>query len=393
MQIFAHLFVRLKGLVIDPQFCAARATGGASLDKVLNQDETAEFYSIGRNCFSLPCSEKFTYRFQNPVNYLNFWYRNLTNSIGDVNAPVNSDFTIALQRRDYANLYWSLNDWYMTYLQMTFFNKTVDETNILLVDAHPQSILDPVWSVLFNSSVQFSRQLAKAKYSDMVWGIQGHSFLLEEYSYRWSPPLLTEFRRFFLTRFRLDSQLPVNCSTFSVLFIWRRDYVAHPRNPRGLIQRKIANEEELLNDVKRRHPNFRVGGVQLDKLSMKKQLMLINQADILVGMHGAGLAHALMLKSHSAMIELVPRYSSSQNNHFANLAHWRNISYIKWINPDQQNERFNYLTYIPLADMEKMISAMHTHMCNEDVSLRTRNPLYINPWANPFQKRSPFQKN
>jgi len=69
----------------------------------------------------------------------------------------------------------------------------------------------------------------------------------------------------------------------SVLFIWRHDYVAHPRNPRGTVSRKIANEDELVERVSAVLPQARVRGVQIDLYTMDQQLRLIVDADILIG--------------------------------------------------------------------------------------------------------------
>ena len=56
------------------------------------------------------------------------------------------------------------------------------------------------------------------------------------------------------------------------------------------------------------------------------------------GMHGAGLTHALFLRSTSALIELFPSYWST-GEHFAAIASWRQLIYLRWINNDLTAER------------------------------------------------------
>jgi len=67
----------------------------------------------------------------------------------------------------------------------------------------------------------------------------------------------------------------------------------------------------------------------------------VNQARACVaasGMHGAGLTHALFLRSTSALIELFPSYWST-GEHFAAIASWRRLVYLRWINNDLTAER------------------------------------------------------
>lgn len=56
--------------------------------------------------------------------------------------------TVALTRREYANLYHTVSDWYNVFLLTRFFNVT-QPAHVLLVDAHPAGPLDHAWTVLF----------------------------------------------------------------------------------------------------------------------------------------------------------------------------------------------------------------------------------------------------
>ena len=58
----------------------------------------------------------------------------------------------------------------------------------------------------------------------------------------------------------------------------------------------------------------------------------------LSGMHGAGLTHAVFLRSTSALIELFPSYWST-GEHFSAIAGWRKLVYLRWINNDLTAER------------------------------------------------------
>jgi len=262
LNLYSSQFARLKDVTVDRQYCKAKAKGGEEISKVLHQDENSEFYSMTKGCFQLTCPSTVPYYyFLGNINYLRQWVQSIASreSINSGTSGVISTFTIAIGRRDYANLYWTMNDWYATFLMMSFFEQNPNTTNIVLVDAHPMGKLDPVWSTLFQSSTRFSDLPLSTVFTDMVWGLQGYNSILNQYiPIGHFPPMLGEFRKFFLSRHHLEEPRVANCSEVSVLFVWRRDYLAHPRNPQGRVQRKIFNEQELIEGIKSLHPTYKV---------------------------------------------------------------------------------------------------------------------------------------
>jgi len=150
------------------------------------------------------------------------------------------------------------------------------------------------------------------------------------------------------------------------------------------VQRKIDNEEELLNDLRVRHPNYAFRGVQIDAFDMRDQLRLVNEADILIGMHGAGLSHTLFVPPHGGMIELVPKYYGSDNNHFVDLARRRGLALARWINVNSANEMSNYRTRIPVDAMDGLLKQVVTQMCTD--SQQTRLDKSHMPGQLNFQK-------
>jgi len=262
LALYANKFARLKNVEVVRRFCQARARGGEEIRDVFNRAESAEYYTTKKGCFRLSCPSGVPLGyFADRGNYLTKWLHGIETALtNQTTSDVRPMFTIAIERRDYANIYWSMNDWYVTYLMMTFFNQSAVSTNILLVDAHPKSNLDATWSTLFNSSTRFSELLSeRVLFLDMVWGLQGYnSMLLRPESNDQAPPLMEEFRTFFLTRHRVEPVKDVDCRRVSVLFSWRHNYVAHPRNPQGTVQRKIANELELIDSTRRAHPSYKV---------------------------------------------------------------------------------------------------------------------------------------
>lgn len=180
----------------------------------------------------------------------------------------------------------------------------------------------------------------------MAWGILGYDSPMLNH-FLDSIPLIEQFHNHFLSSYKIKVKPVLNCKKIKILFIWRRDYLAHPRNPSGKISRKIKNEKELLKSVKRKFQDFPISGVQIDLFTLEQQLEMISNTDILIGMHGAGLTHTLFLPQHAGLIELIPNYWSSAMDHFMSIAQWRNLLYERWVNTDPHNEVPDDFTRIP----------------------------------------------
>lgn len=110
-------------------------------------------------------------------------------------------------------------------------------------------------------------------------------------------------------------------------------------------------------------PGHDVRGIQIDKLSMKMQLQLISETDILIGMHGAGLSHTLFLPPHAGLIELYPKYWPTANRHFRAMAQWRHLHYSQWANSQPSRELGNQYTLVDKDAVVKMVHEMHHKLC------------------------------
>lgn len=363
-QTYSSLFVMLRDVIVDQSQAEGRA-GGEAIEDVLNQNERDEYFTLSMGYFQLKCDMRPGIVFQEQ-NHLNEWLLGLATqdlSTTDVDKVVD-DFTIAVQRYEYVNLYHTMTDWYNAYIVMRFFGKTPEETHIVWIDAHPKGGLDGVWSTLFSSATRASALPRRTKFTNLVWGIIGYSSTMLRFNED-HLPLVEDFRQFFLTRHGIaPSSHKLNCSDVSVLFVWRHDYVAHPRNPSGSIARKIANELQLVAETRKalRFISSRVIGVQIDRLDMTTQLQLIANTDILIGMHGAGLTHTLFLPPHAALIELVPAYAA-QLEHFMSMTRWRDLHYEWWMNEDLHNEMPGQKTYIPPHIVRDRVAKSLRKMC------------------------------
>ena len=361
-------FVSFRDAIFRKELIQGKNLGGEEMSKVMRQPEDAEYFIVHKGFFSLPCRQfPSEYRFpSNHESHLNEW---LANVIPYANESVSTnpvsyieDFTIIVKRYEYVNLYHSMTDFYNAFLVMRYFQKSPHDTKILFFDAHPKGSLDSVWTTMFNSASRVSQLKTVSRYKHAVWNSPGYESPMYDYDVLERIPLIEDFHRFFLNQHGILTESDLDCKRLRLVVIWRRDYVAHPRNPSGNIERKIWNEKELLDAAKNTSFFSSVIGVQLDKMAMKRQLSLIANADILAGMHGAGLTHTLFLPSHGGLIELFPSYFP-ELGHFKALARWRNLHYLNWINEEAQNEKKNKRTRIPPSVFTGLLAKMRKKLC------------------------------
>ncbi|XP_050412468.1 uncharacterized protein LOC126827250 [Patella vulgata] len=362
--MYAREFALLNDVIVDPGQATGRV-GGENITSVLNQEESVEYLKLNKSYFQLNC-EKLQHPPFNGKNHLNDWLGSVTCVSRDnlKHGRQVSGLTIAVQRYEYVNFYHTMTDYFNAFLIMILFQKSPKDINILYIDAHPAGSLDATWDHLFNKTYRAGSLATTTKFSKMAWNIQSYNSPLNNHGLPYVP-YLEEFRKFFLSRHKADKLKILDCKNLSVLFIWRRDYVAHPRNPSGVVSRKIKNEDELLTSIKDVLPGHDIKALQLDKLKMDKQLELISGTDILIGMHGAGLTHTLFLPKHGGLIELYPTYWPQANKHFLTMARWRNLHYLAWKNHDPENEHANKMTYIPPRTLVKMVKEMVKKICNK----------------------------
>ncbi|XP_037077683.1 EGF domain-specific O-linked N-acetylglucosamine transferase-like [Pollicipes pollicipes] len=139
--------------------------------------------------------------------------------------------------------------------------------------------------------------------------------------------LFHAFSRHVLHRLGVAPRTVVTDDTVRVVWISRQSR-----------HRRVLNEEQLLTALRGQH------GVQLIKAAFThatpflEQVRLVAGSDVLVGMHGAGLTHMLMLPDWGAVFEL---YNCEDPDCYRDLARLRGLHYRTWEHRDKltpQNE-------------------------------------------------------
>ncbi|CAL1532066.1 unnamed protein product [Lymnaea stagnalis] len=363
---FSEQFVMFNYVIVDAEKTTTKRKGGENMEEVWDQREEDEYFKLLPGYFQIPCLEKPSLRFGD-LDHLRLWndalrcYPSDQTDISLLNRV--TGVTLAIQRYEYVNLYHTMTDFYNAFVLMLLFGVPPSKMTVMFVDAHPVGTLDPVWAALFGRYIRAGRLPAPTVFPTLIWGMLGYSSPLNRHELP-EVPYLNEFREFFLTKHNVTASHTLNCRRPNVVLIWRRDYVAHPRNKDGSVVRKFANEDEMVEAVKKTlGDNANVLGLQLDALSMKEQLEVVAKCDILIGMHGAGLSHILFLAQTSGVIELKPNYSNPSLQHFQAFARWRKLPYSIWINSDPANEKDSHKTYIPSQDLSLEVKSMYSKIC------------------------------
>ena len=244
-----------------------------------------------------------------------------------------NETTIAVNRHDYVNFYHTITDLYTVYLLCRFFRHDPKTVRILFLDAHPKGNLDLLWSQLFHSYIRLGHlNVSSVFYKELIWSPpQSESELDLKQSRNVPPSYFIDFRQHILQEFHIHSQKnkDFNCQNINIFFLLRHNYIAHPRNPTGKIQRQLINENQILNKLKIQLQN--ISSIHFtfnyfEQLPIEQQLSITTQTDIFIGMHGAGLTHVLFMKSNRSLIELITNDWQIQK-HFEQMALINNINH------------------------------------------------------------------
>lgn len=105
--------------------------------------------------------------------------------------------------------------------------------------------------------------------------------------------------------------------------------------------RLILNENDLLNQLIFRFPDYKVKFVRNEDSNLKEQIQIVRRSKVLIGMHGSILALSMFLQPGSSLIELFPFAVPAENyTPYKTLCALSgiNIRYNSWVN---KNESMN----------------------------------------------------
>jgi EGF domain-specific O-GlcNAc transferase len=89
--------------------------------------------------------------------------------------------------------------------------------------------------------------------------------------------------------------------------------------------RRLEKQDELILALRTTYPNITINVVDFAAINLQKQIRIISNTDILAGVHGAGLTHAMWLPHGSALVEIQPM--DVLHKGFRNVAALRGVKY------------------------------------------------------------------
>ncbi len=108
----------------------------------------------------------------------------------------------------------------------------------------------------------------------------------------------------------------------------------------NMLTRKIGNEDEIVEVLRRNFPAAEVRAVRLEQLPVGEQLKLVGETDVLIGMHGAALGYAALLPENAALLELFPLWFRKE--HYFTTFYFAvvnsGVHYRRWINLNPRRE-------------------------------------------------------
>ena len=110
-----------------------------------------------------------------------------------------------------------------------------------------------------------------------------------------------------------------------IAIILRKQYKRHPGDKPENFNRVLSNSDKLIAEIKSR---FKVDVISFhgEDLTMCEQIRSVHDADIFIGVHGAGLVHAWWLQDNALVFEIEPSDQSS-NPSFRMLTTLAGINY------------------------------------------------------------------
>ncbi len=282
--------------------------------------------------------------------HLAVWLRSLARKSNGVLSGHHT-LGVAVCRYEERNLFHAMTEVYNTWLLLRFLSLPPEEATILMVDDRPPSPMDGWFRTLFRSQKHARAMVGIHSFGTLLLGLPGYQSPLHP-RHQLTDHGAADFCRYVLGRFGVEERRSGNVG--EILIVSRPPVDACGRR----LGRRIANEAGLVEAVQQVFPFARVEAVDLESLGLREQLERIAKTDLLIGMHGAGLTHALFLPVGSRVLELFPKFLSPTNDHYRNICLWRKLTYQRWQNLDSNRELDARSTAVDLVAVRRRLESL-----------------------------------
>ncbi len=232
------------------------------------------------------------------LNYSNIQTHTLTESVE--NSNINYNNLLLVPMTHIINLWHLMHHIFITY-------KFLKKNNINC---------DTMYPIFFKGFYERQGDITKCIYNDLIFKGLGFDFNKFKNNYKifnqnqyinvnntylvnesinfHNEPLFDDFKKTILNNFNIEYN---NNNTKQITFILRND------------SRKITNIDYVKDKLKPYSINY----IYLENHTIKEQIEIIANTNILIGVHGAGLSWCIFMKNGSKLIEMYPGKSNTDN--------------------------------------------------------------------------------
>lgn len=337
-------YCRFRDLEVRPSLVSV-SEGGEEISAVMGRAEAREFPTYSRGAFSVACPEASEgARRKRQDNYFPHHLTKVMAALqhdqsdvcqgGDARAGPTMFFT----RYEYANLFHQMTDWYNMFAVARKEQILDQPLAFLFLDGHAKGSLDSAWKL-------FSRGAGYERVKTLPGRVCFRDAIIMPMGYR--SPVDVHGMNGRTLRCRGDARVlefghtvrdwvgvpapvpPAQRTSRGIGIIFRRDYLAHPRQRSGRTTRKIVNEQNVVSalmSVRVSGLDIHVRSLSLEKIPFAQQVKLVTPLDLLIGVHGAALSLALWMQPKSHLIE-ISTAGYRARYHFKYFASWAGVGY------------------------------------------------------------------
>jgi hypothetical protein len=251
---------------------------------------------------------------------------------------------VAREPHEYANLFHAHTDLLAVYEACRVLGLSADETQVILLDANPPGPFDEAFRRAFSRRHPVRRVEEhggrRVRYRHAVFVPPGYYSFLHASASGGPVPAgmvdsLEDYAAYLLACHDVRPERRAPGAPVRATVIARRP--GRAVDGRLRMPRRFGNAEAVVEAL-RSHGGIRVALVDLAVLPFAAQLRLVAETDLLVGAHGAGLAHLLCMPRGSAVVEVAPEPPPGASLPYAtlysDLASFRGITWTSVTTPE-----------------------------------------------------------
>ncbi|KAJ5376135.1 hypothetical protein N7509_013021 [Penicillium cosmopolitanum] len=276
------------------------------------------------------------------------------------------NYTILVKRKSATNLWHSLLEIYSMLLSLDVLHMTLqpnmpstpfisksdaENTQVVILDDHEDGPYYELWSLFAKKQVVRMKNVSpNTRFENIIVPLGGESNPLWQGDWEIntckSSALLNTFVNRVLAFYSLQKTKHRQSDKLTLTFI------------DGVGGQRLVDQEKYLKELQNYFPLVNIQLIDFAAISFREQLKIIQQTDVLAGVHGAGLAHGTFLPPGSVMVEILP--NTPNHKGFRNMASLMGHSYFStgvskmskkpnWHSEDNSIEIETFLAVMKLA--------------------------------------------